>query len=103
MTIQVVNRHGIPFNVKVVQKGESYGRNNCLTHDRDDALVEFYDARYVDGRFSEEGQFVSRYYVSTLLESANYPRGLCLEGGVEDWYVTEGNMVDVLNFIRNYA
>lgn len=96
--IQVVNeRTGIPFNVKIVKKGESYGRGGCLTHDRDDALVEFYDTRYA-GKFEDwdNGQFVSRYFVSTLLD---HDGDLCLDGGVRDWFVTGDNMVDVRKFI----
>lgn len=99
--IQVVNQFGIPFNVKVVQKGETYGRQGCLIHDSDDALVEFYDARY-EGKYEdwEDGQFVSRYFVSTLLE---HDGGLWLDGGSDTWMVSGNNMEDVRNFIKNFA
>jgi hypothetical protein len=101
--IQVVNEvTGIPFNVKVVKRGESYGRGGCLTHDRDDALVEFYDARY-EGKYEDwdNGQFVSRYFTSTLLEDET--GGLCLDGGVRDWFVTDDNMRQVRNFIKIFV
>jgi hypothetical protein len=33
------------YNVRVVQTGDKYGRNDCLTNDQA-PMVEFYDARY---------------------------------------------------------
>ena len=29
--------------VKVIEKGDKYGLNNCLTHDKPANMVEFYD------------------------------------------------------------
>ena len=43
------------FNVRIVRAGDRYGRDNCLTHDKDEPLVEFYDSRYPH---TEYGQFV---------------------------------------------
>lgn len=37
--IQVTNREGTTFNVRLVLKGDTYGRNGCLTHDENDPLV----------------------------------------------------------------
>tara|TARA_R100001530_G_scaffold129690_1_gene100157 strand:- start:253 stop:579 length:327 start_codon:yes stop_codon:yes gene_type:complete len=96
--------NGISFNVRMVNKGEAYGRDNCLTHDKDDALVEFYDARHMH---TDHGQFVSRYYASTLtgdsdfsFNKGEYPHGLNLEGSVEAWSVTGENMIDVISWIK---
>ena len=33
------------FNVRIVNNGEKYGREFCLTHDEDKPMVEFYDRR----------------------------------------------------------
>ena len=94
--VQVVNDNGVPFNVRFVEKGERYGLDSCLLHEEEDGLVEFYDARYTEG-FTVLGQFVSRYYVSTLL---NRPiRGLNLEGGSPNWYVTDDNMDVVYGYL----
>lgn len=54
-----------PWTVRIVEKGESYGLNNSLTHKDEDPLVEFYDARYPH---TDLGQFVSRYCLSILLD-----------------------------------
>ena len=66
--------------VRVVKRDDRYGLNDCLVHDEDDPLVEFYDAEYRgsgEGReFGPRGQFVARYYWSTLCKR---PRGLGLD------------------------
>lgn len=81
------------FNVRIVRTGDKYGREMCLTHEKDEPLVEFYDARY--------NQFVSRYYASTLLESGGYPGGLCLDGGHPDeWSVSAEGMARVIDHLR---
>lgn len=62
------------FNVHIVRAGDRYGRDNCLTYDKDEPLVEFYIGDY----------FVSRYYVATILGTDGYGSGeggLILDGG----------------------
>lgn len=86
---ECTNPDGIPFRVRVVRKGDSYGLNDMLTHQEDEPMVEFYDARY---DFSPgRGQFVSRYYLRTLRDR-NYLH-LQLEGGVRDWWVSRENLL----------
>lgn len=75
------------FNVRIVRKGDHYGLDFCLTHSKDEPLVEFYDARYPHTEF---GQFVTRYYVSTILERER--NGLCLDGGIPEWSVSANDM-----------
>jgi hypothetical protein len=102
--IQVINDDGRRFNVRLVVQGESYGRDNCLAHDKADPLVEFYDATYANQKtFGALGQFVSRYYLSTLKGEDGFTirrpgpsRGLCLDGGVEVWHVSGANVEEVL-------
>jgi hypothetical protein len=91
------------FNVRVVTKGEKYGLNFCLTHNGDKPLVEFYDARYPHTEF---GQFVSRYYVSTILGTDGFGSaegGLSLDGGVPEWTVSANDMETVRNFLEGVA
>ena len=84
---------GVPFTMRLVRKGEGYGRNLCLIHDKDRPLVEFYDARHGCDPSIEKagafGQFVSRYYVDTF---TNTPQGngMSLEGSVADWTLSSG-------------
>lgn len=103
----VTNANGIAFNVRLVRKGQGYGRNLQLIHDKDDSLVEFYDARYVFAgeAGAEFGQFVSRYYLGTLQGSRMQRRahGLCLDGGVDDWNVDAGAMQAVYVLLDNWT
>ena len=69
----LTNRANRTFDVVLISKGDTYGLNDCLTHDKDDQLVEFWT----------NGHFISRYYASTLLpdlENGEHLCGLCLEG-----------------------
>jgi hypothetical protein len=88
------------FNVRVVNKGDKYGLNLCLTHEEDKPLVEFYDARYPHTEF---GQFVSRYYVETILgDDGDGPKncGLNLDGGIPDWTVSAKDMDTVRGWLK---
>jgi hypothetical protein len=87
------------FNVRVVNKGDKYGRDFCITNEGK-PLVEFYDARYPHTEF---GQFVSRYFVETILGDDGYgPKatGLSLDGGIPEWTVSASDMVTVRNFLK---
>lgn len=102
--------HGVPFLVRLVREGERYGLNRCIEHGTDpralkDAgpLVEFYDLRYP--MHGEPGQFVSRYYVDTVLGRDDYskrigntnPRcGLLLDGGNPDTWTVDAATMDVV-------
>jgi len=88
MTYLGKNSNGVPFNSRIVKMGEKYGLDFCLTHDENEPLVEFYDARYPHTEF---GQFVSRYYYSTLSEDPG--QGINLDGGIDDWFV-DGHQKD---------
>ena len=78
------------FNVRLVRQGEKYGRNDCLTHEHPEALVEFYDRRYP--KFGPLGQFVSRYYLSTLMAAQG---GLNMQGGVSAWQMSASELEQV--------
>lgn len=85
------------FNVRIVRNGESYGRNNVLVHSQAEPLVEFYDSRYLHEGWDGKGQFVSRYYVSTLQQ---HQGALSLHGGEPEWTVSSDEMQVVNDFIK---
>lgn len=98
----VTNKDGNVFAAKLVPAGGRYGRNDCLV--ADEPMVEFYDAEYAGkAGFDAEGQFVSRYYISTLEKDA--PRlgryGLCLDGGIPKWQISAENAYEVLKWLRS--
>jgi hypothetical protein len=102
---RVTNDAGRTFNVVLVRQGEAYGLDGCLTHDRVDPLVEWYDATYegADG-FGPRGQFVSQYYLSTLTGQDGWSRvdyrqgsrGLDLMGCEPLWRVSAANVREAL-------
>jgi hypothetical protein len=98
----VTNANGLSFGVTIVREGELYGRNFVLTHDSSDPLVEFYDLRYPFALLKPDadtsGQFVSRYYLKTLLEHGD--AGLDLDGGVRDWKIDAAAMAEVIDWLR---
>jgi hypothetical protein len=101
----VTNEAGRSFNIRLVRKGDRYGLNDCLTHDKDEPLVEFYDATYEqDARFDlGRGQFVSRYNLGTLTGKGPWghdhrrsPRGIDLCGHEPAWKISGLNVVEAL-------
>ena len=76
------------FNVRVVNIGDKYGLNDCLVNNKA-PIVEFY---------TKGGQFISRYYVGTILDGSDC--GLCLDGGVPDWTVSAQDMGTVRDFLK---
>lgn len=101
MNIKIVHDQetGQSWAVRLVLEGEAYGKDNCLTHAKAEPLVEFYDTRHPE---TDLGQFVSRYYLSTLLERA-LTDGLCLQGGVPSWTVSAGAMRQVQVWLAKKA
>ncbi len=98
--IKVINDGGRPWAVRLVFSGMAYGLDFKLTHDKEQPLVEFYDARF---EHTPYGQFVSRYYAETLLEGYEKGRtagGICLEGGVPDWNLSGAALGRVLDWVK---
>ena len=114
---------GIKWCVRAVFIGDSYGLGDCLTYGNpdedgdvtDDPLIEFYDMDSTAARIMadendivrERGQFVSRYYLSTLNKTDwSQGNGLNLDGGVDRWSVSGEFMVkamDAVNIETDYG
>lgn len=95
--LQVINDNQVKINVRIVRKGDTYGLNDCFTHDKDIPLIEFYDDRYKQG-FGELGQFISRYYTDTILKHSTLC-GISLEGSIPDWSINSDNVKQVQAYI----
>jgi hypothetical protein len=105
----VTNDQGTRFGVRFVEKGMRYGAKASATHptlepgtmvlvyEGREPMVEFYDLSHPDKSWGQEGQFVSRYDLSTLL-GGRQDVGLMLQGGIPSWYVSPNNMAEVLGF-----
>ena len=80
------NTAGVEFAARIINQGDKYGRNDCLTHTESKPLIEFWDM--------DMGVFVSSYYVDTLTGECEFSHGdnretgINLEGSVSKWFVT---------------
>lgn len=78
----------IGWTARILRSGDAYGLNNCLLWDSDKPGVEFYDRRYPHTAL---GQFVTRYYVDTLLGRDEWGSdirkgpGLSMQSDIPDW------------------
>lgn len=84
--------------VRLIEQGDHYGRNDVLVHDKAEPVVEFFDMHHKE-KFGPMGQFVSRYYLSTLQESLSLDdRGLNLDGGSPNWYLSRPALVEAVQW-----
>lgn len=82
----LVASNGVPFVARIVFPVDGYGifRDGKYEHAlgvHEDPMLEFYDGRY---DFAPHGQFVSRCYLSRLLQE-DRSNGLNLHSAVSDW------------------
>lgn len=99
------NERGQPWTIRIVTEGDKYGRDDCLTYEKEEPVVEFYDA---DNPHSIDissgivlGQFVSRYYISTIADGGT--GGLDLMGYEPKWKITSLMMDNVRAYLKAYA
>ena len=92
------NDRGVPLLAVRIEPGEPYCNivrrfpdDSAAEYSRrliaDKPLIEFYDRRYPH---TDLGQFVARYYASTLAQ-CDPSFGLLLYGGVPDWHISAAN------------
>lgn len=110
------------WRVHLIYPGERYGLDGCLTyelnaysgapaavHRASYPLVEFYDTSQDATRFPG-GQFVSRYYMTDLLEDNSIAVSLdtmlkngnqfSLDGGIPAWTVEGDDLAKVNDFLK---
>jgi len=93
--IDVVGVKWTPIRVVYVPFGEkSENFPSQFEESNKDGRVEFYDMRYPQ---TPDGQFISSYYVSTLIEKDD--SGLDLHGGEPEWKIDYSTMRLVRDFL----
>ena len=98
------NQRQQPWTIQIIDKGDSYGRDNCLTHDKDEPLVEFYDGDHAHTKAEDGtmlGQFVSRYNLSTICDGGR--GGLDLMGYEPKWKIDYTGMDYVRSYLSAWA
>ena len=83
----------IPFTVRIVETGDVYGLNDCLTHDKEESMVEFYDQRYSHTPY---GQFINRYNMDTILKTES---GIDLYTSEPTWKVNKEQIQEVKDWL----
>ena len=115
-TFKVTNDKGNDFIVRIVEKGEWWGRNKALLHEKNDPLVVVYDAsppKYDSNYVNDEWfvivayrqlnpPMVSHYYLSTLLEGDTLNTGINLHGGVPAWQIDKENWRKVIEWLMAF-
>ena len=66
------NERNQPWTIRIVEEGDKYGRDDCLTYEKEEPVIEFYDGENLFDKQESDGtmlgQFVSRYYISTIMD-----------------------------------
>lgn len=86
---------GKTWAARVIRKGDRYGLDDCLIHDKPNSMVEFYDTNNGE-------QFVSRYYTKTIMDIAN-GAGLLMDGGTPQWSLDGGSVAIVKEWLKQKA
>jgi hypothetical protein len=95
----ITNADGKRFTVRTVNRNDGYGVGDAIVHEGDDPIIEFYDLDQDPSKFGERGQFVSRYYASTLAHRG--AGALPLDGGNPAWTVDAAAMTPVLELAHS--
>lgn len=99
------NERGQPWTIRIVEEGDKYGLDDCLTYDSKEPVIEFYDADHPHSADVASsvilGQFVSRYYISTIADGGT--GGLDLMGYEPKWKITSLMMSNVRDYLKAFA
>ncbi|MEE7478396.1 hypothetical protein [Methylobacterium hispanicum] len=97
--LTVQNLNGVQFNVFLIRKGESYGKEHRLTRLSDDPLIQFFDASERDASGSEGGSFLAERSLGDLETHANTDGHALVEGNPM-YDLSEGNLRQILAWVR---
>jgi len=94
-----------PWTVRLVFKGERYGRDGVMLNEQTMPMVEFYDTEQDKATFGPWGQFVTRYYLDTLLETRQKHPGyaLALDLSLPRWTVSARHMALVEHWLQEQS
>ena len=97
MITSIRGKDGREFTLRIVWKGDSYGRDQSLrNHDR--PIVEFHDSTYAGETFGPLGQFIGSYYMETLLDR-DERHDLTLWTSVPEWTVPAAELNKAMAWI----
>lgn len=109
--LRVRNRDGVPFEVRIVRKGERYGLNDAILNDEgekffdpnDPTLVEFWDAGQNPELFPDGCQFTGARYGLATIRKADLSNGIQLYGDSERWTLDGDSATTVQRWLSTVA
>lgn len=87
MIVYVDDTHLVD-TIRIIEKGDKWGRNNVLTYDKDHPMIQFCQGDFM----------ISSYYLSTFMEIKD--NGLCLDGGMRKYDQSAVRIRQLQNFVR---
>lgn len=99
---KILNDNGLTFTIRLVERGDSYGRGNERKHPFNASLVEFYDPRYNDDLAPDGtilGRYVWRCYTHKLMELTSY--SLCAP--ITDYRIGERGMAALKKLLTQWG
>jgi hypothetical protein len=97
--LYVTNEAGRTFRVRCVRKGQRYGLNDCLFHDRDEPLVEFIDVTPdLEPRPLGDHFFMARYPAGLILQKPD-GEDLWLYGRTLAWRIAPAQVRQVRDWL----
>ncbi len=87
--------HSSKWKVRIVKKGEKYGRDYSLVNERE-TIIEFYDLDVNLEKFPI-GQFVASYYLSDIKDRSE---ALNLNGVSDKWFITRDSLKDIQEWLE---
>lgn len=90
--------NGNKFVARLVEDGDSYGKDNKIVHNSSEPLIEFFDLRYPHVKINKDlsGQFISRYNLDTFNAVKT---GIYLDSGSLDWSLN----LDSVSLVKNWV
>jgi hypothetical protein len=100
-------RTGVPFNVRIVELGQTRCGSLATTNDTGEPLIEFYDARRgpaVDTAGQALGTFIARLRIKALVADQALATGvdsLDLDSRAADWNLDLRGTSKLFSYLRN--
>lgn len=89
-TKDIVNDYGIEMTLALRLQGDKWGRDDCLTWDEEEPIVEIY--------LRDSDYLISEYYYTTFFED---DRGILLDGSNTDYALHHRNKVEAMDWIED--
>ena len=56
------NERSQPWTIRIVEEGDKYGRDDCLTYEKEEPVIEFYDGENLFDKQASDGTMFPHLY-----------------------------------------